>query len=210
MPTRSLLDQLLPPSLHPQCEAQSRPAGALLFLRGHKPHWMCFVNDGEVVLERHGENGEAACLQRCQHGFVGEASLTSGRYHCDAKTTRPTTVMRIPVEALRQALRDDRDFSERWIAMLSGEVRRLRLSNERLSLPKVQDRLLHLVETEGSQGRYTFDCTLKQLARQLAVTHEALYRALAELERTQRIERTDSAIRLTRSSGPRPPPPRAA
>lgn len=199
MPAPPPLDRLLPPSLHPLCKGQSHPAGASLFLSGHKPRWMYFVNEGEVVLERHGENGETACLQRCQHGFVGEASLTSGRYHCDARTTRPTTVTRIPVEALRQALRDDRDFSERWIAMLSGEVRRLRLSNERLSLPKVQDRLLHLIETEGSQGRYTLDCTLKQLARQLAVTHEALYRALAELERGQRIERDGGAILLRKA-----------
>lgn len=196
MPTPSPLDQLLPPSLHPLCEGQSHPAGTLLFLSGHKPRWMYFVNEGEVVLERHGENGEAACLQRCQRGFVGEASLTSGRYHCDARTTRPSSVTRIPVEALRQALREDRAFSERWIAMLSGEVRRLRLANERLSLPKVRDRLLHLLETEGSQGRYTLDCTLKQLAQQLAVTHEALYRALGDLERAQRIERTDRAICL--------------
>lgn len=199
MSATSLLDQLLPPSLRPVCERQSHSAGALLFLSGHKPRWMYFVNEGEVVLERHGESGETACLQRCQQGFVGEASLTSTRYHCDARTTRPTTVTRIPVEALRQGLRADRDFSERWIAMLSGEVRRLRLSNERLSLPKVRDRLLHLVETEGIQGRYTLDCTLKQLAQQLAVTHEALYRVLAELERAQRIERTDGTIRLRKA-----------
>lgn len=203
MPTPLPLAQLLPPPLRPLCEAQTHAAGAVLFLSGQTPRWMYFVTEGEVVLERHGQNGEMACLQRSQHGFVGEASLTSGRYHCDARTTKPSTVTRIPIEALRQALRDDRDFSARWIQMLSGEVRQLRLSNERLSLPKVQDRVLHLIETEGHQGRYTLDCPLKQLARQLAVTHEALYRALAELERAQRIERADGVISL------RPPPPTA-
>lgn len=196
MPAPPPLDQLLSTSLHPLCEVQSHPAGALLFLSGHTPQWMYFVNEGAVVLERHSENGEAVCLQRCQRGFVGEASLTSDRYHCDARTTRPSTVTRVPVKALRQTLRDDRAFSERWIAMLSGEVRRLRLANERLSLPKVRDRLLHLLETEGSQGSYTLDCSLKQLAQQLAVTHEALYRALGDLERAQRIERTDGVLRL--------------
>lgn len=80
--------------------------------------------------------------------------------------------------------------------MLSGEVRRLRLANERLRLLKVQDRLLHRIETEGSQRSYALDCTLKQLAQQLAVTHEALHRALAALERTQQIERSGGEIRL--------------
>jgi len=190
------LAQLLPPALQPLCEAQTHPASAVLFRSGQKPRWMFFVTEGEVVLERHSLNGETACLQRSQQGFVGEASLTAERYHCDARTTRPSQVTRLPIEALRQALRDDRAFSARWIQMLSAEVRQLRLSHERLSLPKVQDRVLHLIETEGQQGRYLLDCPLKQLARQLAVTHEALYRALAQLERAGRIERAGGELRL--------------
>ncbi len=195
------LAQLLPPTLQPLCEAQAHPANAVLFRSGQKPRWMFFVTAGEVVLERHGLNGETACLQRSRQGFVGEASLTTERYHCDARTTQPSQVERIPIDALRQALRSDRDFSARWIQMLSAEVRQLRLNHERLSLPKVQDRVLHLLDTEGQQGCYTLSGSLKQLAAQLAVTHEALYRALADLERAQRIERTDGAIRL------RKPPP---
>lgn len=190
------LTQLLPSILHHLCEPQTHPAGVRLFLSGRKPRWMYFVNDGEVVLERHGANGEPACLQRCQHGMVGEASLTAARYHCDARTTRSTTVTRTPIEAMRLALTHDREFSDRWIRMLSDQVRKLRLVNERLGLPKVKDRVLHLIETEGSQGRYTLDCSLKQLASQLAVTHEALYRALAELDRTRQIVRTGNQIRL--------------
>lgn len=157
---------------------------------------MYFVCDGEVVLERHGQNGEVANLQRCQRGFVGEASLTSAAYHCDARTTSPSTIVRIPVRALRQALKEDYGFAERWINMLSSEVRRLRLQNERLSFPKVQSRILHLIETEGSDGRYTLECTLKQLAKQLAVTHEALYRGLGELEKTGKISRNGMEIIL--------------
>jgi DNA-binding MarR family transcriptional regulator len=80
--------------------------------------------------------------------------------------------------------------------MLSSEVRRLRLQNERLSLPKVQSRILHLIETEGHDGSYTLGCSLKQLAKQLAVTHEALYRTLAQLEKAGKIARDEIEIRL--------------
>ena len=80
--------------------------------------------------------------------------------------------------------------------MLSREVRRLRLQNERLSLPKVQDRLLHLIESEGQAGQYTLGGPLKTLARQLAVSHEALYRALADLQRSGRLERSAQALVL--------------
>ncbi len=191
------LKELLSASLHSQCEAEVFPGGTALFLTGDPPRWMFFVSAGEVVLERHGVDGQQACLQRCQSGFVGEASLTSSRYHCDGRTTLDTQVTKVPIQALREALRNDAAFAERWIAMLSREVRQLRLQNERLSLPKVQDRLLHLIETEGTDGRYALTCSVKDLARQLAVTHEALYRAIARLVELGRIERGDGLLALT-------------
>ena len=196
VPLPSTLEQLLPPQLLAQCEPLSCAQETPLFLTGARPQWMYFVCEGEVVLERHGPNGEVANLQRCQAGFVGEASLTSATYHCDARTTTPSEVVRIPVRALRQALKQDYGFAERWIQMLSSEVRRLRLQNERLSLPKVQTRILHLIETEGQEGCYILECSLKQLAKQLAVTHEALYRALAQLEKTGKITRNGNQFSL--------------
>jgi len=196
VPFPSSLEQLLPPKLLELCEPLSCKPESTLFLTGAPPHWMYFVTHGEVVLERHGLNGEVVNLQRCQMGFVGEASLTSTAYHCDARTTLPSEIVRIPIKALRQALKQDQAFAERWIQMLSSEVRRLRLQNERLSLPKVQNRILHLIETEGHDGRYLLGCSLKQLAKQLAVTHEALYRALAQLEKTGKISRNEIEISL--------------
>jgi CRP-like cAMP-binding protein len=175
-----ILEQLLPAGLHSQCEAEVCTAGTALFLTGEQPKWMFFVSAGEVVLERHGVDGQQACLQRCQSGFVGEASLTSSRYHCDGRTTLSTQVTKVPIQVLRQALKNDAAFAERC---------KLRLQNERLSLPKVQDRLLHLIETEGTDGRYALTCSVKDLAKQLAVTHEALYRAITRLVELGRIER---------------------
>lgn len=198
------LKELLPASLHSQCEAEVFPGGTALFLTGDPPRWMFFVSAGEVVLERHGVDGQQACLQRCQSGFVGEASLTSSRYHCDGRTTLGTQATKVPIQALRQALKKDAAFAERWIAMLSREVRQLRLQNERLSLSKVQDRLLHLIETEGTDGRYALTCSVKDLAKQLAVAHEALYRAIARLVELGRIERGDGLLALKFES-PTPP-----
>ena len=167
-----------------------------MFLTGEQPRWMFFVSAGEVVLERHSVEGQLACLQRCQSGLVGEASLTSSRYHCDGRTTLGTQVTKVPIPALRQALKNDAAFADRWIAMLSQEVRQLRLQNERLSLPKVQDRLLHLIETEGTDGRYALTCSVKDLAKQLAVTHEALYRAITRLVELGCIERGNGILAM--------------
>jgi hypothetical protein len=78
----------------------------------------------------------------------------------------------------------------------SREVRQLRLQNERLSLPKVQDRLLHLIKTEGTSGRYKLNGSIKEMATQQAVTHEALYRVIARSVHLGQIDREDAYLAL--------------
>lgn len=194
-PLPAELATLLPPALHGAGQGLQYPRGERLFSTGQVPAWMFFVLDGEVVLERPGLQGERVVLQRARHGFVGEASLQSGVYHCDGLVTAPARVVRWPVAALREALATDPAFAGRWIAMLNRELRRLRLQCERLALTRVQDRVLHLLETEGVDGRLAVPAGLKSLAGELGVSHEALYRAVAALEKTGRLVRDGGALR---------------
>jgi hypothetical protein len=53
---------------------------------------------------------------------------------------------------LRKALGDDPAFSARWINTLNSEVKRLRTQCVRLSLVGINERVLHLIETEGKHG----------------------------------------------------------
>lgn len=190
------LEALLPPPLHAQCETRRLDRGARLFETGRRPGHMHFVRDGEVVLQRIGEDGEVVVLQRTRHGFVGEASLQSERYHCDAVVAADADVTRIPRPALLNALRSDAAFALRWIAMLNREVRRLRQQCERLSLNTVEARLLHLLRTEGGASGVPLSAGLKTLAREIGVTHEALYRCVAALEKRDLIAREDGWLRL--------------
>ena len=75
-------------------------------------------------------------------------------------------------------------------------MKRLRLQCERLALHRVQDRVLHLLATEGEAGRYLVPGGLKSLAAELGVTHEALYRGLSALEQAGRLAREAGALRL--------------
>ena len=191
------LGKLLPAELHPACAAADHGKGTLLFRTGQVPAWMYFVVSGEVVLERLGLHGEPVILQRTRHGLVGEASLQSERYHCDGKVMAPSEIVRIPVPALRAALDQDPAFASRWIGMLNRELRRLRLQCERLSLHRVQDRLVHLLETEGSKGRLPLESGLKSLAAELGVTHEALYRCVAGMVQQGLLQRGPDWLRLS-------------
>lgn len=155
---------------------------------------MFYVAGGEVVLQRPGAQGDNLVLQRVRQGFVAEASLQSSSYHCDAVVTVSGDLVAIPVEPIRQALLADPAFAMRWMAMLERELKRLRGQCERLSIKGVKGRLLHLIETEGACGSLSLGAGLKSLASELGVTHEALYRTVAELEKQGMLRREGGQI----------------
>lgn len=199
------LRKLLPASLTTVSSQVELHKGDRLFLQRQRPKHMYFVVVGEIVLERTGEQGHALVLQRVRQGFLAEASLQSVSYHCDAVVTAPGQAVELPIEPLRVELAADSDFALRWIGMLNAEVRRLRAQCERMSLKGVNERLLHMIETEGVDGRLRTASGLKSLATELAVSHEALYRALAGLEKAGVIFREPGCIVLPRSTRHSPP-----
>ena len=195
------LHKLLPPALLEAATAVPLRRGERLFLQRQRPRHMYFVVSGEIVLERIGASGNAVVLQRVRHGFVAEASLASASYHCDGLVTAEGNAVALPLEALSGELARNPEFALRWIGMLNQEVRRLRGQCERLSLRGVRERLLHLVETEGERGRLAVPHGLKSLATELAVSHEALYRAVAALEDEKIVVRDGGEISLRRPPG---------
>ncbi len=192
------LKTLLPAQLHELCIGAYYKKNDRLFLTGKMPESMFYVVAGEVTLERTGLQGEPVVLQRTRQGFVSEASLKVSKYHCDALAITDTNVIKIPIKVLADALDKDSEFASRWISMLNLEVRRLRLHCERLSMKSVRDRVLHLINTEGQDGNYAIGTGLKTLAGELAVTHEALYRTLAALEKSEEIERGDGFLMISK------------
>ena len=193
----SPLKALLPPAVLGLCTHKHLKKSTLLFKTGKKPEWMFFVLSGEVTLERLSQHGDPVVLQRTRHGFVSEASLQSPKYHCDAVVVAEAEIIQIPIQTLADALSTDSAFAGRWINMLNQEVKRLRLQCERLSMKSVKDKVLHLINTEGQNGKYQVNTGLKSLAGELGITHEALYRTLAALEKSKTIRREDGLLVLT-------------
>jgi CRP-like cAMP-binding protein len=157
---------------------------------------MFYISSGEVVLQRTSAQGDCFVVQRVRQGFVAEASIEASGYHCDAMITGTGEHFSIP-DLIRTALVDDAAFAMRWIGTLNQELKRLRAQCERLALKGVRARLLHLIETEGKNGRLALNASVKSLASELAVTHEALYRAITELERQGILRRVDGALLMT-------------
>jgi len=171
---------------HPDVLAQARelrrPAGATLFRQGQRPAWLYYVQHGEAVMQRVTPAGAPVVLQRARQGFIAEASLTAPRYHCDGVCRTDCELLAVPLAALRQAIDADAGTRWAWIDILSSQARQQRARIERQALKTIRERLHHLVMTEGSADGYEMPATKMELAADLGVTPEALYRCLAALQ----------------------------
>lgn len=160
-----------------------RAAGAVLFRSGQRPAWMYYVRTGEALMQRITPAGAPVVFQRASQGFLAEASLASDRYHCEGVCHTECELMAFPLIALREAIDQDAGTRWAWIGLLSAQARRQRARIERQSLKTIRERLAHLIVAEGSgKSGYRIPGTRIQLAAELGVTPEALYRCLAELQ----------------------------
>lgn len=193
--------QGLPAVLRERCARVRYDAGATIFRSGTPARSVYYVESGAVRLVRYGRAGEEVVLHDARAGeFFAEASLDSARYHCDAVATEPSEVLRCPSTVLRQLLDIDREFARQWVSLLAGQLRTARTKVERLALRSAAERVRHLLVSQGRGARceVTLDGTLEDLARNLGLTHEALYRTLATMEREGVIERRGQVLRLVR------------
>lgn len=194
-------DLPLPKALSVLAEVKSFEPGELVFRNGSAARHVHFLARGQVTLSRFGPQGEPVSIHVALAGeYFAEASLHGERYHCDAVVVQAAVVASIPSTVLRELLRRDPDFALQWVAILSQQLRQTRARVERLSLKGAAARVRHLLLTEGKGAghRYTLRGSVKDLASELGLTHEALYRTLAAMERDGIVERNGSTIALMR------------
>lgn len=171
--------------------------GQAIFRCGDEVDAVYRVLDGEVCLTRFSQEGAEFVLYRARKGeLFAEASLFATHYHCDAICTHPGHYLRLPAEALRQRLTNDSDFALEWIAMLSCSLRRQRAAQERLGLKSLRMRVIHYIVDRGEDGRVELDQPIVRWAAELGVSHEALYRTLAEIEREGLLQRQGQSLAL--------------
>jgi CRP-like cAMP-binding protein len=175
--------------------------GDVVFRANDPARHVYFLEQGRVVLHRFGPAGEEVVIHVAHGGeFFAEASLHSDRYHCTALAVADGALATIATSDLRERLGDDPGFAMQWLAIVARQLRKSRARVERLSLRSAAERIRHLLVTEGHgpTPAYRPDGTLRELAGELGLTHEALYRTLASMERAGQIERQAGRIVLVR------------
>lgn len=157
-------------------------AGQTLFHTGEPVRNLYVVLEGSVRLVRHQASGAAVVLQRARaNELLAEASLFAPRYHCDAVSEQGARLARIAKSAILQAQREDAQWLGDLAAHLAREVQKARARAELLSLRKVQERLHAWQALHGelpARGRWI------EVAQEIGVTPEALYRELGAIARS--------------------------
>jgi CRP-like cAMP-binding protein len=157
---------------------QHLAAGDILFRAGDPVRSLFLVEAGAITLSRPLPHGAPLTLQHARAGAIlAEASIFAESYHCEAMVTDDATVHVVPLQRLNAALLDQPDLSGAWIRYLAQEVQRTRAHAELLSLKTVSARVdawLALTDRPlPPHGKW------HQLAAEIGVTPEALYRELA-------------------------------
>ena len=177
-------------------------AGQTLFRTGARTVGLYEVRKGRVRLVRVDRSGRETILQiAAADDMIAEASLFSSIYHCDAIAITDAVVRLYPKAAVLGELERDPKTAQAFAAMLARQVMTLRTRLERRNIYSARDRVRHYLAVNVGADNHTvvLTGTLKDLAAELGLTHEALYRTLAEMAADGEIDRRKGAIRLRKS-----------
>jgi CRP-like cAMP-binding protein len=174
-------------------------AGQTLFRLGNRTAGLYEIVRGKVRLARVDASGRGAILYMAAAGdTIAEASLFSPTYHCDAIATGDALVRLYPKAAVLAAFRRDPKAAQAFMAMLARQVMSLRTRLEQRNINSARERIRHYLALHvGSDGRtIALPGTVKDLAGELGLTHEALYRTLSVMAAEGEIERGKGKITL--------------
>jgi CRP/FNR family transcriptional regulator, dissimilatory nitrate respiration regulator len=170
-----------------------------VFRKGDSVRAVYFVIDGEIRLSRFSKSGGEIALHRAGTGdFFAEAALNAARYQCNAIASRDTTLVAFPAGKMRMYLAKDPQFAREWATFLARQLHGARARLERLAIKSAAERVLHYIQVEGTGPHSVVRLagTVKDLAQELGLTHEALYRTLARLKRDRVIGQEDGTLFL--------------
>lgn len=171
-------------SLFDTAEPRRIKAGAWLFHGGDPVRAMYLITEGMVELTRVTGAGAPVVLQKARAGQVlAEASAYSCRYHCDARAATSASVRAVSLACFRARLAENPALAEVWAAHLARAVQAARLRAEIRTLRTVAERLDAWL---GEGGALPARGGWQDMAAELGVSREALYRELARRRKNPR------------------------
>jgi CRP-like cAMP-binding protein len=182
-----------------QVRRQTYAANEMVFSEDSPAEAIFLVETGCVRLVVFPQDGKQLVLYRARSGETfAEEHLALEKYAYRAVTDEPTILHFVSKGVLLNDINTNPVIARRFIECISGRYYQLRMNFERLGISSAKDRVLHLLKTFGIQRGPEIDLAgkVKSLSDDLNLTHEAMYRALRELERDGLIRRDGGVIKI--------------
>ncbi len=193
----------LPPSLEARSVVRVLAPGELLFRQGDRAAAIYKVESGRLRLIRRTVDDHLVILHTARRGeFFAEASLFAEAYHCDAVAAAQSRVRVYPKAMVMDALRADPALAEAFMARLARQLQELRARMELRNIRSARERVLQYLRLRVHDRSIAVEGQLQDIAGEIGITREALYRTLAALEAEGCLTRTDTTILLKKSDGP--------
>ena len=178
--------------------------GELLFGQGDRASAIYKVESGRLRLIRRTVDDHLVILHTARRGeLFAEASLFAEAYHCDAVAAAPSRVRVYPKAIVVEVLRTDPALAQEFTARLARQLQELRAQMELCNIRSARDRVLQYLRLRsGVHDRsIPIEGQLQDIAAEIGMTREALYRTLAALEAEGSLTRTRTAIVLKKFDG---------
>jgi CRP-like cAMP-binding protein len=193
----------IPPALGAGSTVRQLAAGESLFNQGDPAIAIYQVDSSRLRLVRRTSDDHLVILHTARRGeFFAEASLFAETYHCDAVAAAPSRVRVYPKAEIIALLRTEPAFAEAFMTRLAHQLQELRTRMELRNIRSARERLVQYLRlrTESDGRSVRVEGQLQDIAAEIGMTREALYRTLAALEADGWIARTQTAIVLNKSA----------
>jgi CRP-like cAMP-binding protein len=194
----------LPASLEAGSTVRVLAPGDLLFRQGDPAAAIYKVESGRLRLIRRTVDDHLVILHTALRGeLFAEASLFADAYHCDAVAAAQSSVRVYAKQIVMEAMRIDPALAEAFMARLARQLQELRSRMELRNIRSARERVLQYLRLRAGVDGHSIaiEGQLQDIAAEIGMTREALYRTLAALEAEECLTRTENAILLKKSSG---------
>ena len=171
-------------------QAHSQPVrvaeGTVLFREGSPCQAYLFVLEGQIRVQKVGENGREITLYRVEAGetcIVTTACLMSGTdYDAEGVAETAIAAQALPIPAFRQLLATSAAFRDFVFRAYGSRIADLLLLIEEVSFGRIDQRLAACL-LQRARGQSALSLTHQEVAAELGSAREVISRQLKDFER---------------------------
>lgn len=191
-----------PEALRQASVVRAVPEGDAIFHQGTAVSTFYRMISGSVRLTRTATPGAVATLQRANPGdWLIEPGPCDDLHGCTAVAACRSVILAIPAKQFRLELGRDAAFASAWGMEMADTAKLLLRRLERLSLRRVQERIVHYLatESEGHEATVYRTASMSAWARHLNIAPETLSRIVTEMRAQGQLERKGRRFKLLRA-----------